>query len=90
MRARAAELLCHEGVEADVPPPGGPRRSVMLHWEPASDELAFSDGTHSGVELLGRLGTVERRASFGEGDTGSSDGRVGWDGCCDACWPTMA
>jgi hypothetical protein len=49
MRARISELLRREGIVADVPAPVGPRRYVCLWWEPAGDELAFSDGAHSGA-----------------------------------------
>jgi len=52
MRAHLAELLRRQGVAADVPPPSGPRRYVALWWEPAGDELAFTDGMHSGAGQL--------------------------------------
>ena len=52
MRARLAELLRRQGIDAGVAPPTGPRRYVMLHWEPAGDELAFADGVHSGAGQL--------------------------------------
>jgi hypothetical protein len=32
--------------------PTGPRRYVMLNWESAGDELAFTDGVHSGAGQL--------------------------------------
>ena len=50
--AHLAELLRREGIEATQAPPSGPRRYVALHWEPAGDELAWSDGAHSGAGQL--------------------------------------
>ena len=52
MRARLAELLRRQGIDAGAAPPTGPRRFVALYWEPAGDELAFSDGVHSGAGQL--------------------------------------
>jgi hypothetical protein len=52
MRARVAELLRREGITEAQPTTTGPRRYVMLHWEPAGDELAWSDGAHSGAGQL--------------------------------------
>jgi hypothetical protein len=52
MRARIADLLRREGVVADVPTPVGPHRYISLWWESAGDELAFSDGAHSGAGQL--------------------------------------
>ena len=49
MRARLAELLRRQGLAEPQPMPTGPRRFVLLHWEPAGDELAWSDGAHSGA-----------------------------------------
>ena len=49
MRARLAELLRRQGIAEPQPMPTGPRRFVLLHWEPAGDELAWSDGAHSGA-----------------------------------------
>jgi hypothetical protein len=41
MRARLADLLRQQGIEdSQLPPTIGPRRFVMLHWEPSGDELA--------------------------------------------------
>src|SRR5207253_554154 len=52
MRARLAELLRRQGIAEPLPTATGPRRYVMLHWEPAGDELAFADGVHSGAGQL--------------------------------------
>src|SRR5947209_8608659 len=52
MRARLADLLRRQGIAEPQPLPTGPRRYVMLHWEPAGDELAFADGVHSGAGQL--------------------------------------
>jgi hypothetical protein len=52
MRARLAELPRRQGSAAGAVPPPGPRRFVLFHWQPAGDELAFSDGVHSGAGQL--------------------------------------
>ena len=53
MRARLAELLRRQGIVDNEPAaPRGPRRYVALYWEPAGDELAFTDGVHSGAGQL--------------------------------------
>jgi hypothetical protein len=52
MRARLAELLRRQGIDAGAAPPTGRRRFVALYWEPAGDELAFADGVHSGAGQL--------------------------------------
>ena len=52
VRAHLAELLRQQGIEATQAAPTGPRRYVLLHWEPAGDELAWSDGAHSGAGQL--------------------------------------
>jgi hypothetical protein len=52
MRARLAELLRQQGIDAERAAPTGPRRYVLLHWEPSGDELAWSDGAHSGAGQL--------------------------------------
>src|SRR5919199_2861295 len=53
MRARLAELLHRQGIVDNEPAaPRGPRRYVALWWEPAGDELAFTDGVHSGAGQL--------------------------------------
>ena len=52
LRDRLAELLRRQGIDAGAAPPTGPRRFVMFHWQPAGDELAFSDGVHSGAGQL--------------------------------------
>ena len=52
MRARLAERLRRQGIAEPLPTATGPRRYVMLHWEPAGDELAFADGVHSGAGQL--------------------------------------
>ena len=52
MRARLAELLRRQGLAEPQAMPTGPRRYVALHWEPAGDELAFTDGVHSGAGQL--------------------------------------
>src|SRR2546423_15612976 len=44
MRARLTELLRRQGTAEPQPMPTGPRRFVALYWEPAGDELAFTDG----------------------------------------------
>jgi hypothetical protein len=52
MRAYLAEVLRCQCVDAPPAAPIGPRRYLMLHWEPAGDELAFADGAHSGAGQL--------------------------------------
>jgi hypothetical protein len=52
MCARLADLLRREGFAEAQPMPTGPRRYVMLNWESADDELAFTDGVHSGAGQL--------------------------------------
>ena len=53
MRARLTELLRRQGIVDNEPAaPRGPRRYVALYWEPAGDELAFTDGVHSGAGQL--------------------------------------
>ena len=52
MRAHLAELLRRQGIDAGAAPPTGPRHFVALYWEPAGDELAFTDGVHSGAGQL--------------------------------------
>ena len=52
MRAHLAELLRRQGIDAGAAPPTGPRRFVLFHWQPAGDELEFSDGVHSGAGQL--------------------------------------
>src|SRR5919202_3542530 len=52
MRAHIADLLCRQGIAEPQPMPTGPRRFVALSWEPAGDELAFTDGVHSGAGQL--------------------------------------
>jgi hypothetical protein len=52
MRARVTELLRQHGVAEPQFPPPGPRRCVALWWESAGDELAWSDGAHSGAGQL--------------------------------------
>ena len=52
LRDRLAELLRRQGIDAGAAPPTGPRRYVALWWEPAGDELAFTDGVRSGVGQL--------------------------------------
>jgi hypothetical protein len=52
MRARVAELLRQQGVDSHLAPPTGPRRLVMLYWEPAGDELGWTDGRSSGAGQL--------------------------------------
>jgi hypothetical protein len=52
MRARVAELLRRQGIAEPQPMPTGPRRFIALYWEPAGDELAFTDGVHSGAGQL--------------------------------------
>jgi hypothetical protein len=53
----------------------------VLHWEPAGDELAFSDGAHSGVGQLNHWAWIDYMGSVGgrgwqwshQVDFGSSD-----------------
>jgi hypothetical protein len=52
VRAHVAELLRRQGLVASQAAPVGPRRYVMLHWDPAGDELAWSDGLHGGAGQL--------------------------------------
>ena len=52
MRARVAELLRQQGIPAEQLGPISPRRYLALWWEPAGDELAWSNGTHSGAGQL--------------------------------------
>ena len=53
MRAQLAELLRQQGIDdVQLPPATGPRPFLMLHWEPAGDELAWSDGIHGGAGQL--------------------------------------
>ena len=52
MRACLAEVLHRQGIAKPQPMPAGPRRYVALWWEPAGDELAFTDGVHSGAGQL--------------------------------------
>jgi hypothetical protein len=47
-----AELLGRQGIAEPQLMPTGPRRFVALYWEPAGDELAFTDGVHSGAGQL--------------------------------------
>ena len=86
MRAHLAELLRRQGVAEPHPMPTGPRRYVALYWEPAGDELAFTDGVHSGAGQLDHwvwLDYLHTRGQFGspiygwlvehQVDLGSSD-----------------
>jgi hypothetical protein len=66
-RARLAELLRRQDIQGDIRPPSGTRRYVALWWEAAGDELAFSDGVHSGVGQLDHrlwLDYLYRRGGF--------------------------
>jgi hypothetical protein len=65
MRAPLAELLRRQGIAEPQPMPTGRRRFVALHWEPAGDELAFTDGVHSGA---GQSRTDPERRRRARGD----------------------
>jgi hypothetical protein len=52
LRARVGELLRQRGIHSALAASTGPRRLVLLYWESAGDELAFSDGVHSGAGQL--------------------------------------
>jgi len=52
MVAHVAELLRRQGLDVKQAAPTGPGRYVLLHWESAGDELAWSDGAHSGAGQL--------------------------------------
>jgi hypothetical protein len=57
----------------------GPRRFVMVHWEPFGDELAFVDGTHSGAGQLNHcawLDYLHDRSQFGPIDRWLIEHRV--------------
>jgi hypothetical protein len=86
MRAHITDLLRRQGITEPQPIPTGPRRYVMLYWEPAGDELAFADGVHSAAGQLHHwvwLDYLRGRGQFGgpmygwlvehQVDLGSSD-----------------
>src|SRR5919204_4222896 len=85
LRARVTELLRQRGIDSPMAAPTGPRRFVLLHWESAGDELAFSDGVHSGagqldhwpwLEYLDRDSAVGRWLVDHQVDLGRSEDRA--------------
>ncbi len=81
LRARVTELLRQQGIAGPQSPPPGPQRYVALWWESAGDELAWSDGAHSGAGQLDHwswLDYMRRGAIYGwlveyQVNLGSSD-----------------
>jgi len=68
MRARLADLLRQQGVDTLPTVVPGQRRFVALWWEPAGDELAWSDGAHGGAGQLNHWAWLDYLHDHGQFD----------------------